>query len=65
VAPGAHLFAAAQQQQYAELVSLLLRQHELTPEESSRCHLNLDIVVRDRRSDLSQPIPSVGVGDHY
>jgi hypothetical protein len=41
-------FAAGQRHHYAELASLLLRQGELTPEESSRCHLNLDIVVRDR-----------------
>jgi hypothetical protein len=57
-------FVANQQRKYAELVSLLLRHRGLTPEESKRCHLNLDIEVIDRRSDRRQSIPNVGVGDH-
>jgi hypothetical protein len=57
-------FVAGSQHQYAELASLLLRHRDLTPEESEHCRLNLEIEVIDRRSDRSQFIPNVGVGDH-
>ena len=57
-------FASDLQHQYGELVSLLLRQHQLTQEEGARCHLTLDIRVWDRRSDWSQPLPDVSVGEH-
>ena len=57
-------FVADHQRRYAELVSLLLRHRDLTPEESERCRPNLDIGVFDGRSDRRQPIPNIGVGDH-
>lgn len=57
-------FVAGLQHRYAELISRLLRNNYLTLEESERCTLKLDIEVLDHRTDKSQSIPNVGVGDH-
>ncbi len=57
-------FVADHRRRYAGLVTLLLRQHDLTIEESQRCPLILDIGVIDGRLDQTQSLPDLGVGDH-
>jgi hypothetical protein len=57
-------FVADHQRRYSGLVTLLRRHTDLTPEESQRCRLNLDIGVIDGRLDQTQSLPNLGIGDH-
>jgi hypothetical protein len=56
-------FIADQQRRFADVLSTLVRSYILTPEESERSRLNLEMEVIDRRLDHSQSIPNIGVGE--